>query len=76
MKQLTVLKRDDDLIVWSEGEIIDRAGRSSRKSFSKRLGNNASAKKSGDLWQEPLCSKLHHSFDSNLQKAESKGRQI
>ena len=26
MKQLAVLKRDDDLIAWSEGEIIDRAG--------------------------------------------------
>ena len=55
-KQLTVLEHDEDLIVWSEGEIIDHAGLSLRKSFSERLGNNASATKSGDLWQELLCS--------------------
>ena len=55
-KQLAVLERDEDLIVWSEGEIIDHAGQSLGKSFSERLGNNASAKKSGDLWQELLCS--------------------
>jgi glycosyltransferase involved in cell wall biosynthesis len=55
-KQLAVLERDEDLIVWSEGEIIDHTGQSLGKSFSERLGNNASAKKSGNLWQGLLCS--------------------
>jgi teichuronic acid biosynthesis glycosyltransferase TuaG len=55
-KQLAVLERDEDLIVWSEGEIIGSAGLPLGKSFSERLGNNASTKKSGDLWQELLCS--------------------
>jgi len=59
-KQLAVLERDEDLIVWSEGEIIDAAGRSIGKSFSERLANNvyvsAKAKKSGNLWQELLPS--------------------
>lgn len=53
-KQLAVIEKDDDLIVWSEGELIDHAGRSIGKSFSERLGNTSSAKKSGDLWQELL----------------------
>ena len=57
-KQLAVLERNEDLIVWSEGEIIDDTGRSIGKSFSERLANNvfisAKAKKSGDLWQELL----------------------
>jgi glycosyltransferase involved in cell wall biosynthesis len=53
-KQLAVLERDEDLIVWSEGEIIDRTGRSIGKSFSERISEkhgNTSAAKSGHVWQ-------------------------
>jgi glycosyltransferase involved in cell wall biosynthesis len=67
-KQLAVLERDEDLIVWSEGEIIDDAGRSIGKSFSERLANNvyisAKAKKSGNLWQDLLP--LNYIFHSTI----------
>jgi len=60
-KQLAVLERDEDLIVWSEGEMIDHAGRSIGKSFSELYGK-VSQKKSGALWQELLWSNyLNHS---------------
>jgi glycosyltransferase involved in cell wall biosynthesis len=52
-KQLAVLERDEDLIVWSEGELIDHAGRSIGKSYSEYY-EAVSKKKSGDLWQELL----------------------
>ncbi len=52
-KQLAVLERDEDLIVWSEGGLIDHAGRSIGKSYSEYYGA-VSKKKSGDLWQELL----------------------
>jgi glycosyltransferase involved in cell wall biosynthesis len=59
-KQLAVLERDEDLVVWSEGEIIDDTGRPTGQTFSERLANNvyvsAKAKKSGNLWQELLPS--------------------
>jgi glycosyltransferase involved in cell wall biosynthesis len=59
-KQLAVLERDEDLIVWSEGDVIDGAGRSIGKSFSE-IHRNA-VKKSGDLWQELLKSNyINHS---------------
>ena len=63
-KQLAVLERDEDLIVWSEGEIIDQAGRSIGKSFSEGPGNTSSAKKGGDIWQELLRS--NYIFGSTL----------
>jgi glycosyltransferase involved in cell wall biosynthesis len=52
-KQLAVLERDEDLIVWSDGEIIDDSGRSTGKSFNERR-RVSSKKKSGDIWQELL----------------------
>jgi glycosyltransferase involved in cell wall biosynthesis len=64
-KQLAVLERDEDLIVYSEGEVIDHAGRSIGKSFSELHGNTLAVnnggrlifrKPSGDLWQELLGS--------------------
>ncbi len=75
-KQLAVLERDEDLIVWSEGEIIDHAGRSIGKSFSERLGNNQSDKEEWESLARALMFKLHLSLDSDLQKAESRGREI
>jgi teichuronic acid biosynthesis glycosyltransferase TuaG len=50
-KQLAVLEHDEDLIVWSEGEIIDRKGQPVGKSFSEFRGC-VSKKKSGDMFQE------------------------
>ena len=59
-KQLAVLDRDEDLIVWSEGEVIDHAGQSIGKSFSELLGHtlavNEQNEPRGDLWQELLWS--------------------
>ena len=72
-KQLAVLERDEDLIVWSEGEVIDHAGRSIGKSFSELHGNTLAAnnggtlifrKPSGDIWQELLWS--NYIFDSTV----------
>ena len=84
-KQLAVLERDEDLIVWSEGEVIDHAGRFIGKSFSELHGNTLAAnnggtlifrKPSGDIWQELLW--FNYIFHSTvlLQKAESRGREI
>ena len=57
-KQLAILERDEDLVVWSEGEIIDDAGHSTGRTYSQRIENNVyySAKKSGHLWPELLQS--------------------
>jgi len=51
-KQLAVLERDEDLIVWSNGEIINDSGRSAGKSVNE--WSRASSKKSGDIWQALL----------------------
>ena len=55
-KQLAVLGRNEDLIVWSEGEVIDDAGRSIGKTYSQRLENHLYywTKKSGRLWPDLL----------------------
>jgi len=71
MEQLAVLERDDDLIDWSEEEIIDRAGRPRGKSFSKRLGNDAFGKQERGSLARALMLKMHRSFYGSLQKAES-----
>jgi glycosyltransferase involved in cell wall biosynthesis len=64
-KQLAVLERDEDLIVWSEGEVVDHAGRPIGKSFSELHGNTLAVnnggkllfrKPSGYIWQELLWS--------------------
>jgi glycosyltransferase involved in cell wall biosynthesis len=50
-KQLAVTGSNENLIVWSEGEVIDGKGQSVGKSFSEFQGF-VSKKKSGDLFQE------------------------
>jgi hypothetical protein len=57
------MKRDDNLIVWSEGEMIDRNGRLAGKSFSEIHGS-VSPQKSGNLFQELL--KGNYIFHSTL----------
>jgi glycosyltransferase involved in cell wall biosynthesis len=52
-KQLAVTSSNENLIVWSEGEVIDLKGQSIGKSFSE-FHRNVSKKKSGDIFQELL----------------------
>ncbi|MGZ4884636.1 MAG: glycosyltransferase family 2 protein [Halobacteriota archaeon] len=52
-KQLTVVERDENVIVWSEGRLIDQNGQALGKNFSE-LVESASKKKSGDLFQTLL----------------------
>jgi glycosyltransferase involved in cell wall biosynthesis len=52
-KQLAVLERDEDLIIWSDGEIIDDSGRSAGKSFTEWF-RASSKKKNGNIWHELL----------------------
>jgi glycosyltransferase involved in cell wall biosynthesis len=52
-KQLKAMERDENLVVWSEGELIDDAGRPLGKSFSDKQ-RSASRKKSGAIFQELL----------------------
>jgi glycosyltransferase involved in cell wall biosynthesis len=51
-KQLSVLKNNEDKIVWSEGEIIDGAGIPTGKTMTQLL--NSPRKKSGNIFQELL----------------------
>jgi glycosyltransferase involved in cell wall biosynthesis len=62
-KQLAVIASNENLIVWSEGEVIDRKGQPVGKSFSE-LHRTVSRKKSGDIFQELL--KINSIFGSTL----------
>jgi len=62
-KQLAVLEHDEDLIVWSEGGLIDHAGQPVRKNFSEFQGF-VSQKKSGNIFQELV--KGNYIFGSTL----------
>jgi glycosyltransferase involved in cell wall biosynthesis len=50
-KQLAVLKADEDLVVWTEGEIIDQAGQPSGQRFTW-LHRATRKKKAGDVFDE------------------------
>ena len=62
-KQLAVAASNENLIVWSEGEVIDPNGQSIGKSFSE-FCRAVSRKKSGDIWQELLG--LNYIFGSTV----------
>lgn len=62
-KQLAVLESDENLIVWSEGKLIDENGRSTGKRFSQ-IARSVSKKKSGDLFQTLLSG--NYIFGSTL----------
>ena len=62
-KQLAVLEEDENVIVWSEGELIDENGRSLGKSFSEK-DRSVSKKKSGDLFETLLSG--NYIFGSTL----------
>jgi glycosyltransferase involved in cell wall biosynthesis len=63
-KQLAVIASNENLIVWSEGEVIDRKGQPVGKSFSE-LHRTALRKKSGDIFQE-LLAKHNYIFGATL----------
>jgi len=63
-KQLTVLDKNPDLVVWSEGEIIDQNGTSTGKTFTQ-FENGGGRKKSGDIFEELLCDD-NFVFDSSI----------
>ena len=52
-KQLEILQEDEDLVVWTEGEIIDAQGRSTGELFSIVHGAGE-RKKGGDIFEELL----------------------
>jgi teichuronic acid biosynthesis glycosyltransferase TuaG len=52
-KQLTVLRSNENLIIWAEGELIDESGKPLGTSFSELVSSGAK-KKSGDIFQELL----------------------
>ena len=62
-KQAKVLEKNDDLIVWSEGEIIDATGSPLGELFTQRH-NASKKKKSGDIFEELL--KGNFIFGSSL----------
>lgn len=52
-KQLAILEKDEDLIVWSEGLIIDAQGNFTGESFTQ-MHSALNRKKSGDIFEELL----------------------
>jgi glycosyltransferase involved in cell wall biosynthesis len=52
-RQIKVLEYDEDLIVWSEGEIIDSDGKSTGKTFTQIYGAS-DKRKSGRIFEELL----------------------
>ena len=62
-KQLAVTASNENMVVWSEGEVIDRKGQPVGKSFSEFHGT-VSRKKSGDIFQELL--KRNYIFGTTL----------
>jgi len=62
-KQLAVLERNENLIVWSEGEVIDQHGYPLGKSFSELI-KSTSKVKSGGLFQTLLTG--NYIFGSSL----------
>ncbi len=52
-KQLKVLKKNEDLVVWSEGLVIDSEGKPTGETFTQKHGA-LKRKKSGDIFEELL----------------------
>ena len=76
-RQLAVVERDENVIVWSEGGLIDQNGRPLGKNFSELVGST-SKKKSGNLFQtllpanyilaQPYCTRGRTSATSGMMK--------
>ena len=50
-KQLNILSDNEDLVIWSEGLVIDSTGKSTGETFSQ-VHHTEEKKKSGDLFEE------------------------
>jgi glycosyltransferase involved in cell wall biosynthesis len=62
-KQLAILRKDENLVVWSEGIIIDQEGKPAGQTFTQREGGS-NRRKSGDIFEALLLSNFV--FDSSL----------
>ena len=62
-KQLSILRKKDDLVVWSEGTVIDKEGKPTGQTFTQRE-HGSRRKKSGDIFNELLLNNFI--FDSTL----------
>jgi glycosyltransferase involved in cell wall biosynthesis len=62
-KQLSILGRNEDLVVWSEGRIIDRVGKPTGQTFTQ-IQRASRRRKSGDIFQTLLSGNFI--FDSSL----------
>jgi len=74
-RQLEVLKENEDLIVWSEGEIIDSKGRPTGETFTQKMADPSRLhppQKSGDIFEELLCGNFIF-FSSLILKKENIG---
>jgi len=72
-RQLEVLKENEDLIVWSEGEIIDGKGRPTGEKFSRKMADPSRLhppQKSGDIFEELLYGNFIN-FSSLILKREN-----
>jgi glycosyltransferase involved in cell wall biosynthesis len=54
-KQVRVLSTDEDLVVWSEGLVIDAAGTPTGKTFTQIVPDAQKSRKSGDLFTDLLA---------------------
>jgi glycosyltransferase involved in cell wall biosynthesis len=63
-KQIALLRKNEDLAVWSEGEIIDQNGKPTGQTFTQ-IENGLNVIKSGDIFQE-LLKNDNFVFDSSL----------
>ena len=52
-RQLGILEKNDDLVVWSEGEVIDQNSRLTGENFTHKQGASQQ-KKNGDIFEELL----------------------
>lgn len=62
-RQLSILRKNDDLVVWSEGRVIDREGKPTGQTFTQRQYGSRE-KKTGDIFEMLLFSNFI--FDSSL----------
>lgn len=53
-KQLAILKKNEDLVVWSEAQVINSKGLPTEKLFTE-LVKASKRKKSGDIFDELVC---------------------
>lgn len=72
-KQLKILQEDEDLVVWTEGEIVDRQGRATGELFTTVHGAEG-RKKSGCIFEELLKGNFIFASSRIFKKDLLKGR--